>query len=211
MGWKPGNNIQHDLGEIPHKGQVSEQSLNKMRENAPNRDEWQAEQAYLSHQEELLEDILSSNVNSEEILEKITQAQEQQKLGVGITVFEPDFTQKVETFVEENLPNQDVDDVIEIWYKKELRPDMFYFAFDLDGKRTAETAFSSSTPPLVITPIILWENEKVWCDQGLANYIIPAWVSASYESVYDVSDKTPAQARRELLKLGFVENHDIIA
>ena len=76
------------------------------------------QQAYLSHQEELLEDILSSNVNSEEILEKITQAQEQQKLGVGITVFEPDFTQKVETFVEENLPNQDVDDVIEIWYKK---------------------------------------------------------------------------------------------
>ena len=66
MAWKPDSNKPMDLGEIPHKKQISEEELANMRVNAPDRDMHEAHEKQAKLEEQILTDIVDQGEKYEE-------------------------------------------------------------------------------------------------------------------------------------------------
>lgn len=201
MAWKPGNTSQLDLGEIPHKRQISDEEFANMRANAPDREEHQAAMEYEKRQQTILEDIISAGDDAVDALTLITDLQDNEEMGIGPMVLDDGFVDAVETKLEERHSPLDIDTVIEVWYKKELTPEMFYFGIGMDN---------NNNPYVTLVSIPYWEENGCLDDRGLEDHVAPGFLGRLMEATYEIIDKTPSQARRDLVKLGFIENHEII-
>jgi len=201
MVWKPGNSPQLDLGEIPHKREISDTELANMRAHAPDRDLKEAADEYAARQQEILDGIVSDGDDAVDALTLINDLQGNEEFGVGPDVIAEDFSEKVETKLEELKSPLDFDVVMDVWYKKELSSSMFYFGI---STRDDIGAY------IILVSIPYWEEHKCLDDRDLEAYVAPAFLSRIMEAQYEIIGKSPSKARRELISLGFVENHDII-
>lgn len=201
MAWKPDSNKPMDLGEIPHKKQVSDEELENMRTNAPNRDIHEAEDRQLELEEQILADIVDQGEKYEKAVAFIGGFLDghNQYNGPGILLddFIVDLSNELQKTSEVKL---DFDEVLDIAYKLNLKPSDFYFGVDVQDKII-----------VVIVPIIIWEQERRLDDRKLEDLIIPDWLVRISGSHFEIKDDiSPSKARKDLLKSGFVENHDIV-
>lgn len=200
MAWKPDSNKPMDLGEIPHKKQISDEELANMRVNAPDRDMHEAQEKQAKLEEQILSDIVDQGEKYEEAVAFISGflVGNQQYDGPGILLddFIVDLSNELRKTPEVKL---DFNEVLEIAYKLNLKPSDFYFGIDVQDKLI-----------VVITPIVIWEQEKRLDDNKLVDHILPDWLDKITGSKFEIKDDMPpSKVRKELLKIGFVENHDI--
>jgi len=201
MAWKPDTNKPMDLGEIPHKKQITDEEFEKLRANAPDREIREAEDRQQELEEQILSDIVDQGEQYEEAVAFISGflVGNQQYDGPGILLddFIVDLSNELQKTPEVKL---DFNDVLDIAYKLNLKPSDFYFGIDVQDKLIA-----------VITPIAIWEQEKRLDDNKLVDHILPDWLDKIAKSRFEIKDDmSPSKARKELLKTGFVENHDIV-
>jgi len=200
MAWKPDSNKPMDLGEIPHKKQISEEELANMRVNAPDRDMHEGRERQQELEEQILADIVDQGEKYEEAVAFISGflVGHDQYAGPGILLddFIVDLSNELQQTPEVKL---DFDEVLDIAYKLNLKPSDFYFGIEVQDKII-----------VMITPIVIWEQEKRLDDRKLEDRIIPDWLNRVSGSQFEVKDDmAPSKARKELLKIGFIENHDI--
>ncbi len=200
MAWKPDSNKPMDLGEIPHKKKISDEELANMRVNAPDRDMHEAQEKQAKLEEQILSDIVDQGEKYEEAVAFISGflVGNQQYDGPGILLddFIVDLSNELRKTPEVKL---DFNEVLEIAYKLNLKPSDFYFGIDVQDKLI-----------VVITPIVIWEQEKRLDDNKLVDHILPDWLDKITGSKFEIKDDMPpSKVRKELLKIGFVENHDI--
>lgn len=201
MAWKPDSNKPMDLGEIPHKKKISDEEFENLRANAPDREIRDAEGRQQELEEKILADIVDQGETYEEAVAFISGflVGNQQYDGPGILLddFIVDLSNELQKTPEVKL---DFNDVLDIAYKLNLKPSDFYFGIDVQDKLIA-----------VITPIAIWEQEKRLDDNKLVDHILPDWLDKVAGSRFEIKDDmSPSKARKELLKTGFVENHDIV-
>jgi len=201
MAWKPDSNKPMDLGEIPHKKKISEEELANMRVNAPDRDMHEAQEKQHELEEQVLADIVDQGEKYEEAVAFISGflVGNQQYDGPGILLddFIVDLSNELQKTPEVKL---DFNEVLEIAYKLNLKPSDFYFGIDVQDKLI-----------VVITPIAIWDQEKRLDDNKLVDHILPDWLDRISGSQFEIKDDmSPSKVRKELLKTGFVENHDIV-
>lgn len=201
MAWKPESNKPMDLGEIPHKKQISDEELANMRVNAPDRDMHEAQEKQAKLEEQILADIVDQGEKYEEAVAFISGflVGNQQYDGPGILLddFIVDLSNELQQTPEVKL---DFNEVLDIAYKLNLKPSDFYFGIDVQDKLI-----------VVITPIAIWEQEKRLDDNKLVDHILPDWLDKIAGSQFELKDDmSPSKVRKELLNTGFVENHDIV-
>lgn len=201
MAWKPESNKPMDLGEIPHKKQISDEELANMRVNAPDRDMHKAQEKQAKLEEQILADIVDQGEKYEEAVAFISGflVGNQQYDGPGILLddFIVDLSNELQQTPEVKLG---FNEVLDIAYKLNLKPSDFYFGIDVQDKLI-----------VVITPIAIWEQEKRLDDNKLVDHILPDWLDKIAGSQFELKDDmSPSKARKELLNTGFVENHDIV-
>ena len=182
---------------MPHKKELSDEELETMRANAPDRETFLAQQAYDAHQEKILEEIVQAGQS--DILMAVNDL-EQAGFAAGPEIFESEFPEALEDALENIGSEADPDDVLDVFFKKNLQPGMFYFGIGMDQQ---------TGPYVVLVPIRVWEKDKCLDDRELEDYVAPPWLKRLMEAQYSIDGKTPGAARRELLKLGFVEKHEI--
>lgn len=201
MAWKPDSNKPMDLGEIPHKKQISDNEFENMRANAPDRDMHEAQERQHDLEEQILADIVDQGEKYEEVVAFIGGflGDHEQYNGPGILL--DDFIVDLSNELRKNSKVKlGFDEVLDIAYKLNLKPSDFYFGIDVQDKII-----------VVIVPIIIWEQEKRLDDRKLEDRIIPNWLIRVSGSRFEIKDDMPpSKVRKELLKAGFVENHDII-
>ena len=199
MGWKPGQTTRLELGEIPHKRQISDEELTNMRRNAPNREEFELMEKEKQRHNEILDEIRAGG--QEEILEFADYYASCTEIDV-VDFFNGNLRNNIINFMNSENINHDIDDVMTIFYKKALIPAMYYFAIDL----------SASDVEFVFTPAAIWDEEQKIDDSGFESYIMPQWLDKISNSRYKInnSEYTPAKARRDLITLGFFENNEIV-
>ena len=62
----------------------------------------------------------------------------------------------------------------------------------------------------VVTPKNLWDTERVWDDQSLADAVIGGLpIFRASESIYEL-DSTPEIVRQKMLDAGFTENLELL-
>lgn len=201
MAWKPDSNKPMDLGEIPHKKQISDDELENMRANAPDRDMHEAQKRQHDLEKQILTDIVDQGEKYEKAVAFISGflVGNQQYDGPGILLddFIVDLSNELRKTPKVKL---DFDEVLDIAYKLNLKPSDFYFGIDVQDKLI-----------VVITPIAIWEQEKRLDDNKLVDHILPDWLDKIAGSQFELKDDmSPSKARKELLKTGFVENHDVV-
>lgn len=200
MAWKPNTNKPMDLGEIPHKKQVSDEELANMRVNAPDRDMHEAQEKQEKLEEQILSDIVDQGKKHETVVAFIGGFlnENQQYNGPGILLddFIVGLSNELQQTPEVKL---DFDEVLEIAYKLNLKPSDFYFGIDVQTDLI-----------VVITPVAIWEQEKRLDDNKLVDHVLPEWLNRISGSKFEITnDMAPSKVRKELLNIGFAENHDI--
>ncbi len=200
MAWKPESNKPMDLGEIPHKKQISDEEFENLRANAPDREIREAEDRQHDLEEQILANIVDQGEKYEETVAFISGflVGNPQYDGPGILLddFIVDLSSELQKTPEVKL---DFNEVLDIAYKLNLKPSDFYFGIDVQDKIV-----------VVITPIVVWVQEKRLDDNKLVDHIVPDWLNRIAKTQFEIKDDMlPSKARKELLKIGFVENHDI--
>ena len=201
MAWKPDSNKPMNLGEIPHKKQISDDELENMRENAPDRDMHEAQERQHDLEKQILADIVDQGKKYEKAVAFIGKFLDEhgQYNGPGILLddFIVDLSNELRKTPKVKLG---FDEVLDIAYKLNLKPSDFYFGIDVQDKII-----------VVITPIVIWVKEKRLDDNKLVEPFLPDWLDRISGSRFEIKDDMPpSKVRKELLKIGFDENHDII-
>lgn len=201
MAWKSDSNKPMDLGEIPHKKQISDDELENMRANAPDRDMHEAQERQHDLEEQILADIVDQGEKYEETVAFISGFLDGHEQYNGPGILLDDFIVDLSNELRKNSKVKlGFDEVLDIAYKLNLKPSDFYFGIDVQDKII-----------VVIVPIIIWEQEKRLDDRKLEDFIIPDWLNRISKSRFEIKDDMPpSKVRKELLKAGFNENHDII-
>ncbi len=208
MGWNKPTTKAFDPGEIPGKGQMSDAQSARLDAGAPknNAADWlgitggnmdEFEQAALDqivamgdqHEEIMafIDDLLENSPNPENIINVFDDAQEQRLRD------EYDNAKLTATF----------EDTLEIVRTRFIKPAAFYFGMG-DPKGTGNIN-------VVITPILCWEKSKTLDKPDFVTRVVPDFLEYVDDSIYEFKDMSPSEVRKEMLKRGFVENHDVSA
>lgn len=202
MAWKQSSNKPMKLGEIPHKKQISDDELKNLRANAPDRESREAADMQRQHEEQILADIVDQGEKHEKAVMFLIDFFNLKNQYTGHGIFLDDFIVDLSNELQHSSDVElKFDEVLDIAYKLNLKPFNFYFGIDIQDKVT-----------VVFVPIIVWDQRKHWDDRDLEDFVVPSWLSKLHRAQFKIEgDMTPAKARKELIKIGFLENHDIIA
>lgn len=201
MGWTPGAIPNLELGEIPHKGKVTDAQLDQLRKFAPDREAREAARQLDEQMKARRDDILSAGQESMDAYGLIDQLLEN-GIGEGIGITMPNFPTQVSDALANFNSSLDPALVTDVFYKRELRPMHFFFGLKADGPE----------PCFVIAPIGPWvkDQAKVVEQFGIEVYVVPDWLEKIEDGIYKPVGKSMAQARRDLNQAGFNENHEIV-
>lgn len=211
MAWTPPTQKAFEPGEIPGKKTISAEEQANLDKNRPEKDvdamfgktelhkDPEKVLALPEIQSSALDLILQKS-EGQEIAVLLDEWKDNDEFGVLAKVLENGFWQQAEDKLDESGKDYEVEDVLEIVYLRELRSIMFYFGMGMMNDEMV----------VVITPIPEWEEHKRWNDQSIADYVIPDFLLKLTKSIYSIKDDmTPSQVRKELIKLSFVEKHEI--
>ena len=213
MAWQPPTQNVFDAGEMPQKKIITDEQQANLDANTPNKDVetmfgGQKMQAKGYHelsdiQIERVTDLLTTG-NNQEISVFLEELKDASELGIAENVLADDFVQRLSQEITNHGKKYLLQDVITVAYTKELRPPMFFF-----GMYYME---EDDIMAVVITPVAEWMDHKRWNDQSLADYVIPEFLARLEESIYefDADVMSVSKVRKELIKMGFVEQHEIV-
>ena len=92
--------------------------------------------------------------------------------------------------------------VYDIACKRTLKPYMFFYGINMDD-------MLPSGFYVVITSIKRWHKDRDIDNSDLSDFIMPLFLTKIKDSTYTAKDMSPSQIRRELVKSGFVERHEV--
>ncbi len=211
MAWTPPTQKAFEPGEIPGKKTISAEEQANLDKYRPEKD---VVDMMGGDSTKILEQGLTPTEAQTSILDEIFQESENQDIsalldewkendefGLLGKVLEDDFLENLEDRLDVAGKDYDSMEVAEVAYAKELRPIMFYFGMGMMNDEMV----------VIMTPIPEWEIHQRWNDQSLADYVIPDFLSRLTESIYsfDSDDMTASKVRKQLVKLGFMEKHEI--
>jgi len=186
---------------IDNDPKISDEEFENLRANAPDREIREAKDRQHELEDKILADIGDQGEKHEEAVAFISGflVGNQQYDGPGILLddFIVDLSNELQQTPEVKLG---FNEVLDIAYKLNLKPSSFYFGVDVQDEII-----------VVITPIVIWEQEKRLDDNKLVDHILPDWLNKLSGSRFEIKDDmSPSKVRKELLKSGFIENHDIV-
>ena len=208
MGWKPPSTPLFEAGEIPGKGRMSDEESARLDKYAPENKigqlfgdvkDFDLEQ----HQIDALDEIMKIGQHEEimEFLDDLANVKgfEEETVDVG----NPNYENFLKTeFSKENMVAT-FDDTLLVARKRFALPHIFYFGIG--------DAMKNGTITVAITAIQRWDANKQLDISGLSDIVAPDFLKKVDESIYEFEDMSPAKVRKELLKIGFIEQHEITA
>ena len=201
MAWKPPSApIIPDIGEIPHKKEVSDEAREIFANMEPRGPEAIMKNV-MERDQEIAEEIIAAGSASEAAVAFLGDLQAADTIKFGPEVFTKDFVALLRDEYDKVKLTLSFNDVLEIVYRVELKTPFFYF-----GIGTSDDKFIVG-----LVPIPTWHEEKALSVFDLELYVIPDFLTRIDYGKFDFDpEMTPAQVRREMIKLGFQENHDIL-
>lgn len=210
MGWKPGG-PQIEIGEIPHKGVVSEQELANLQKNAPDvENPFTRGQRLAEAQEKAVEDFINTCANGDRLLEVYAELEEdldeyyqgfdedqEDNPTIVLDPYEDGFAVTIMTAAQNaGVSEQDLRDLA---CTKALGANCFYFAVDAANGR------------VLIAPIQVWDETSALDHREYEQIVAPEWLEQDAPGVFRIIDgRSMAEARREMKRLLFRENFDLV-
>lgn len=209
MGWKPPSSPLFDVGEIPGKGAMTDEQSSRLDKFAPKNkvgallgiadNEFDLEQ----HQIDMLNEITKVGQH-EEIMAFLDDLANLKGFGEEtVDVAEPNY----ETFLRREYDKENLvatfDETLLVARTRFALPFIFYFGIG--------DAMKNGTLTVAITAIQRWDANKQLDISGLSDIVAPDFLKKVDESIYEFEDMSPSAVRKKLLKLGFMEQHEIIA
>ena len=207
MAWKLPTKKAFDAGEIPGKKEISAAEQANLDKYRPDKDvEAMFGQGAAVNQigpgpGQSIPVNMPMAAYDPDIVDFLDDLKKQKKFGIGDTVLATDFLILMEAEISAAGKTWDVYDALEIAYSRELFPPVFYFGMGMINNEMR----------VVMTPVVYWEQFQRLDDRSISDYILPDFLSRSMECVYDFDQNmTASQVRKELVKLGFVEKHEMV-
>ncbi len=211
MAWKPPTQKAFDAGEIPGKKKISDEEMANLEANRPSQDVhamfggdpkdlMETIHNLSDAQQERLDQILPVG-NGQSISDWLEELQDSKEFGIGAAVLAHNFESDMMAEVGSSGKSFLVSEVLKIVYLKELRPIMFYF-----GMGMVDNALR-----VVVTPIPDWEEIGLWDVSDISDNVVPDFLTKVKPSVYSFDKSMSASdVRKQMVKLGFIEKHEII-
>ena len=209
MGWKPTTTPLFEPGEIPGKGAMSNEQSERLDKFAPknkigellgNAD---TEFDLVQHQIDTLDQIMKVGQHEEimAFLDDLANAKGLEEQVVDVA--DPNY----ETFLRAEYSKENLvatfDETLFVARTRFALPHLFYFGIG--------DVMKNGTITVAITAIPRWDANKQLDISGLSDIIVPDFLKKVDESIYEFEDMSPSKARKELLKLGFMEQHEIVS
>ncbi len=210
MAWKPPTDKVFTAGEIPGKGEISDAEMANLEANRPKKDiaaMFGGDAADIAKQIEQLPEVQQTQLDQllpvgdgQKIYDWLDELKDSKQIGLGPAVLESSFETAILAEVASGKSFL-VSEVLRIAYLKELRPILFYFGIGMIG----------SDLQVVVTPMPVWEELGQWDVTDISDVVVPSFLTRVRSSVYDFdTSMTASTVRKQMVKLGFVEKHEII-
>ena len=205
MAWKPPTTTSFDAGEIPGKGRMSDEQSARLDAGAPqnNTADWLGMKGgdMDEFQQAALDQIVAMGDQHEEIMAFIDDLLDKKQGDKIINVFADDHEQNLRDEYDNAKLTATFDDTLEITRTRFIMPSSFHFGIG-DPKGTGDIN-------VVITPILCWENSKTLEKPDFVKRVAPDFLEYVDDSIYEFKDMSPSEVRKEMIKRGFVENHEV--
>lgn len=205
MGWKPPSAPLHtDLGEIPGVRELSAEEEKTLDNNAPDRDGQATISKRLTEREEKIAESLIDDYGQAamDIGDMLDEWQYDEDSAVPFNIFSDTIDTDIYLHLKSTNSAYDAAMVYDIACKRTLQPFMFYYGINMDD--TLPSGYF-----IVITSIDKWHKDRDVDSSELSDFIAPLFLTKIKDSTYIAKDMSPSQVRRELIKNGFVERHEI--
>lgn len=211
MAWKPPTQKAFEAGEIPGKKEISAEEMANLDANRPSKDIealFGGNKKEIARQIEVLPEVQQERLDEllpigcgQAISDWLEELQDTKEFGIGAVVLGENFESEMMAEIASSGNSFLTSEVLKIAYLKELCPIIFYFGMGMVNDKLR----------VVVTSIPDWDKIGLPDASDISDIVAPNFLIKVTASYYDFDDSMSAsEVRKEMIKLGFVEKHEIV-